>query len=141
MVCAYILFGLLYISYEIENPFGYDLNDLDLDRYCRGLAIDLDLITSCMPAPDPKEWLYTADNTPLWPLQQGVALTDANDMGVDTVKDKLDERKKRVMELWVRGLEKVEEERAKKLNLKNMTGWNTKMKGRALSPSSENSIV
>jgi len=35
MITAYILFGLLHISYQIENPFGYDINDLDLDRYCR----------------------------------------------------------------------------------------------------------
>src|SRR5208282_192584 len=30
MITSYILFGLLHISYQIENPFGYDINDLDL---------------------------------------------------------------------------------------------------------------
>jgi hypothetical protein len=109
IITTYVLFSLLHISYEIENPFGYDINDLDLDRYCRGLAIDLDLITSYMPGPDPKEWLYNERNQPLWPLQCPVGLNETDKMGLDTVKERLDERRKRVMELWGQGLEKVEE--------------------------------
>jgi hypothetical protein len=138
MISAYILFGLLHISYEIENPFGYDINDLDLDRYCRGLAIDLDLITSYMPYPDPKAWLYTVENRPLWPLQRPVNFGDANQMGVNTVKERLDERRKRVMELWGRGLDKVEEERANKL-LRNK--FVSTVREREGSPSSTTSIV
>jgi hypothetical protein len=133
MVSAYILFGLLHISYEIENPFGYDINDLDLDRYCRGLAIDLDLITSFMPSPDPKEWLYTIENKPLWPLQRPVLFSEADKMGLETVKERLDERRKRVMELWGKGLEKVEEERAK-LMLRNKI--RATVRERELSPGS-----
>src|SRR5271169_1418573 len=106
MITAYILFGLLNISYQIENPFGYDINDLDLDRYCRGLAIDLDLITSNMPGPDPKEWLYSVQNHPLWPLQRSVSFNETDKMGVETVKERLDERRRRVMELWGKGLDK-----------------------------------
>jgi Bestrophin, RFP-TM, chloride channel len=113
MITAYILFGLLHISYEIENPFGYDINDLDLDRYCRGLAVDLDLITSHMPGPNPSEWLYSVKNQPLWPLQRAVSFSETDKMGIDTVKERLDERRKRAMELWGVGLEKVEEQRAK----------------------------
>jgi Bestrophin, RFP-TM, chloride channel len=113
MITAYILFGLLHISYEIENPFGYDINDLDLDRFCRGLAIDLDLITSYMPSPDPQDWLYSTENRPLWPLQPVVNFSQAAGMGLDTVKERLDDRRKRVMELWGIGLEKVAEESRK----------------------------
>jgi Bestrophin, RFP-TM, chloride channel len=139
MITAYILFGLLHISYEIENPFGYDINDLDLDRYCRGLAIDLDLITSYMPSPDPKEWLYNGENKPLWPLQRPVLFDEADKMGVDTVKERLEERRKRVMELWGKGLEKSEEERAKKVLLKwkSASGsYNTEIREREVSPAS-----
>jgi hypothetical protein len=139
MITAYILFGLLHISYEIENPFGYDINDLDLDRYCRGLAIDLDLITSSMPYPDPEEWLYTVENRPLWPLPHPVNFEDANKMGLDTVKERLDERRKKVMELWGRGLEKMEEERAKKLLSKARLQMH--VKGQQSSSSSAASMV
>lgn len=126
MITAYVLFGLLHISYEIENPFGYDINDLDLDRFCRGLAIDLDLITSYMPSPNPNDWLYSTENKPLWPLQPVVSFNQAGSMGLDTVKERLDDRRKRVMELWGRGLEKVEEERARKAYLR--------LKGESRSP-------
>jgi hypothetical protein len=151
MVTGYILFGLLHISYEIENPFGYDINDLDLDRYCRGLAIDLDLICSYMPSPDPKNWLYSETNRPLWPLQRHCTFTDTDKMGMDTVKERLDERRRRVMELWGKGLEKVEEERAKKTFLQrkgSSSGNSTSSRARVItvtereiSPSSADSMV
>lgn len=142
MVTAYILFGLLNISYQIENPFGYDINDLDLDRYCRGLAIDLDLITSHMPGPDPKEWLYNVQNRPLWPLQRAVSFNETDKMGVETVKERLDERRRRVMELWGKGLEKVEEERQKKIFLKQKGDTRaTAVTGRELSPASADTMV
>ena len=140
MITSYILFGLLQISYQIENPFGYDINDLDLDRYCRGLAIDLDLITSYMPGPDPKEWLYSVENRPLWPLQHPV-FNETDVMGMDTVKERLDERKRRVMELWGKGLGKVEEERSKKMFLQKGCSRTTTVPEREVSPSSTDSMV
>jgi Bestrophin, RFP-TM, chloride channel len=143
MITAYILFGLLHISYEIENPFGYDINDLDLDRYCRGLAIDLDLITSYMPSPNPKEWLYSGENKPLWPLQRSVSFNEAEKMGYETVKERLDERRKRVMELWGTGLAKVEEDRlAKKVMLRYKgRGGTTAVEEREVSAESADTIV
>ena len=141
MITSYILFGLLHISYQIENPFGYDINDLDLDRYCRGLAIDLDLITSYMPGPDPKEWLYSGENRPLWPLQRPVSFNEADKMGLDTVKERLDERRKRVMELWGKGLEKVEEERSKMFLHNKRDTRTTTVHEREVSPSSADTMV
>jgi len=142
LITAYILFGLLHISYQIENPFGYDINDLDLDRYCRGLAIDLDLICSDMPSPDPKEWLYSAENQPLWPLQHPVSFDDADTMGLETVKGKFNERRRRVMELWGKGLEKVEQERAKNAFLRGRKDSKAPtIQGREISPSSAETVV
>jgi putative membrane protein len=142
MITAWILFGLLHISYEIENPFGYDINDLDLDRYCRGLAVDLDLICSYLPGQDPHEWLYSEHNKPLWPLQRPVSFLDARGWGVDTVRERLEERRRRVMELWGKGLAKVEEERARHSLLRRKTDSDiTVIHERELSPSSTDSIV
>lgn len=72
-------------------------------------------------------------------------------MGMDTVKERLDERRKRVMELWGKGLEKVEEERAKKTFLRhkgdssaNSTSSRTRITTiteREVSPSSTDSMV
>lgn len=66
LVAAYIILGIAAIGLEIENPFGTDVNDLDLDRYCEGLAMDLDILTS-MPPPSCDSWIKVDNNTPLWP--------------------------------------------------------------------------
>ncbi|KAE9368276.1 UPF0187-domain-containing protein [Stipitochalara longipes BDJ] len=42
MITAYALFALAEIGLEIENPWGEGPNDLDLDRYCNLLRLDLD---------------------------------------------------------------------------------------------------
>jgi putative membrane protein len=42
VVTAYALFALAEVGIEIENPWGEGPNDLDLDRYCNLLALDLD---------------------------------------------------------------------------------------------------
>ncbi|KAL6250332.1 hypothetical protein RBB50_002634 [Rhinocladiella similis] len=67
ILAAYIILGLAAIGYEIENPFGHDVNDLPLDAYCRELAADIDVLTS-MPAPTAEDFIATAENKVLFPL-------------------------------------------------------------------------
>ena len=109
MVSAYILFGLLHISYQVENPFGYDWNDLDLDRICRNLAIDLDLIASQPPRPDANIWLYNDNNQPLWPLQNAFGFKGIENVSVNMVREKFRERHREMMEFWERGAEKKDQ--------------------------------
>ncbi|CAB4407586.1 unnamed protein product [Rhizophagus irregularis] len=45
-LASFILIGILHIGGEIENPFGYDENDLDLDDFCGTIKRELDIITS-----------------------------------------------------------------------------------------------
>lgn len=66
---AYIVLGLTHIGYEIENPFGQDVNDLPLDTYCRELAADIDVLTS-MPAPESKDFIEVSQNK-VFPLSVG----------------------------------------------------------------------
>ncbi|OCK80006.1 UPF0187-domain-containing protein [Lepidopterella palustris CBS 459.81] len=42
MVVSYAIFALAEVGLEIENPWGEGPNDLDLDRYCNLLALDLE---------------------------------------------------------------------------------------------------
>jgi len=109
MVTAYILFGLLHISYEVENPFGYGWNDIDLDRLCRNLAIDLDLISSFTPPPDPEKWLFNQDNQPLWPLKHGLRFPNLDNTDVSSIRQKIKERNEVVLRYWEAGMEKMEE--------------------------------
>jgi len=58
--------GFLKIGEEIENPFGYDSNDLDMDHFCQNLiARELAEITS-MPPPDPEAFMFSPFNVPLY---------------------------------------------------------------------------
>jgi len=49
VVIAYMVFALAEVGLEIENPWGEGPNDLDLDRYCNLLALDLDEIMNTIP--------------------------------------------------------------------------------------------
>ncbi|ORX84856.1 UPF0187-domain-containing protein [Basidiobolus meristosporus CBS 931.73] len=51
MVCivAFMLFGIDGIGAEIENPFGYDLNDLPIDDFCDELRREADYIVARVP--------------------------------------------------------------------------------------------
>lgn len=64
VVAAYIILGLAAIGREIENPFGMDVNDLSLSRYCTMLELDLNMLVS-RPPPKLAEWMMAGENRPL----------------------------------------------------------------------------
>jgi len=66
VIAAYMIIGLAAIGREIENPFGDDVNDLDLDSYCKAIALELDIITS-RPAPTRDEFIFRDDNYVMYP--------------------------------------------------------------------------
>jgi hypothetical protein len=69
MAAAYIILGLALIGSHMENPFGYDVNDLPLDLLCDQIAHDIDVISSA-PAPKDGEFMKKTLNKPLWPLSR-----------------------------------------------------------------------
>jgi hypothetical protein len=69
LAAAYIILGLALIGSHVENPFGYDVNDLPLDMFCDQIAHDVDVISSA-PAPKPGDFAKRGLNKPLWPLSR-----------------------------------------------------------------------
>jgi ion channel-forming bestrophin family protein len=69
LVASYIILGLELIGSQIEDPFGFDVNDLHLDSFCEQIAHDIDVIAST-PAPLPEEYAKRGLNKPLWPLSK-----------------------------------------------------------------------
>jgi ion channel-forming bestrophin family protein len=69
LITSYIILGLALIGSHIENPFGDDVNDLPLDKFCEEVAHDIDVISST-PAPKPGDFMKRALNKPLWPLSR-----------------------------------------------------------------------
>ncbi|KAG9083244.1 hypothetical protein FRC07_013970 [Ceratobasidium sp. 392] len=61
-VAAFLFFGFLTAGEEIENPFGYDKNDLNLDHFCRNIIHAELLAITSVPVPDPNEWAFVRDN-------------------------------------------------------------------------------
>jgi hypothetical protein len=54
------------IGRELENPFGTDITDIDMDLYIRQLKVEINIITS-KPSPKLEDFVTTEDNIPLGP--------------------------------------------------------------------------
>lgn len=66
---AFLLCGFLEIGQEIENPFNYDLNDLDLDHFCLAIQRELHEVTA-HTTPDPESFIFTEWNQPFAPADR-----------------------------------------------------------------------
>ncbi|KAJ7727755.1 UPF0187-domain-containing protein [Mycena metata] len=69
---AFLLLGFLEIGQEIENPFNYDENDLDLDTFCLAIQRELHEVTA-HTMPDPSTFVFSAWNQPLAPADRRTA--------------------------------------------------------------------
>ena len=71
-VTATVYLGFLEIANQVENPFGYDDSDLDLDHFCALIAAELREIVA-HPQPDPDEFVFSPMNQPFWPTDERTA--------------------------------------------------------------------
>ncbi|KAJ7595691.1 Bestrophin, RFP-TM, chloride channel-domain-containing protein [Mycena floridula] len=66
IIISFVFFGFLVAGEEIENPFGYDKNDLNLDHFTNNIIRnELRAITSTA-APDPARWAFSPENDMLF---------------------------------------------------------------------------
>lgn len=63
---AYIILGLALIGRELENPFGTDVTDIDMDLFIRQLKVELNILTS-KPPPKAGDFIEMDENYPLGP--------------------------------------------------------------------------
>jgi ion channel-forming bestrophin family protein len=49
LLIAYTLFGIEEIGVEVENPFGYDPNDLPLRQFCHTIDMELAELLGLVP--------------------------------------------------------------------------------------------
>ena len=69
---AVLYLGFLEIGQEIENPFNYDLNDLDLDSFCLVIQRELHEITA-HTCPEPADFIFSPWNQPFAPADRRTA--------------------------------------------------------------------
>lgn len=62
IIASFVFFGFLVAGEEIENPFGYDKNDLNLDHFTSGIIRNELAAISGTPTPDPKDWAFSPIN-------------------------------------------------------------------------------
>ncbi|KAI0337625.1 UPF0187-domain-containing protein [Trametopsis cervina] len=85
---SFLLLGFLEIGQEIENPFNYDLNDLDLDQFCLSIQRELHEVTA-HTTPDPESFIFNEWNQPFAPADRRSAKEMMEDVehsyhGLDT---------------------------------------------------------
>jgi predicted membrane chloride channel (bestrophin family) len=61
-VVAFVFFGFLVAGEEIENPFGYDRNDLNMDYFTHVIIRNELRAVTATPAPDPAIWAFSDVN-------------------------------------------------------------------------------
>jgi len=61
---SFCMLGILAIGLEIENPFGYDANDLPLDDFCDVIRREIEIVVG-NHLPDAEEWMFSDENYPL----------------------------------------------------------------------------
>ncbi|KAF5363089.1 hypothetical protein D9758_012627 [Tetrapyrgos nigripes] len=66
---AFLFLGFLEIGQEIENPFNYDLNDLDLDMFCLGIMREMNEITA-HAVPESSKYVFSSYNQPFAPADR-----------------------------------------------------------------------
>lgn len=83
-LASFVYCGLLKCSEELENPFGYDYNDLNLDLFTHNIVRkELHALTS-VPMPDPMQWAFSVDNDAVFD-HEGNAIympSTGNDKGI-----------------------------------------------------------
>ncbi|KAJ8519419.1 hypothetical protein ONZ45_g3612 [Pleurotus djamor] len=69
---SFLLLGFLEIGQEIEDPFGYDANDLDVDSFCLTIERELHEITTHL-CPEPDIFVFSPWNQPFAPSDRRTA--------------------------------------------------------------------
>jgi len=83
---AFLYLGFLEIGHEIENPFNYDANDLDLDSFCLEIQRELAEITA-HPAPEPASYIFSQWNQVFAPTDRRSAATILHEHNVKGHED------------------------------------------------------
>ncbi|KAI5117170.1 hypothetical protein M0805_003986 [Coniferiporia weirii] len=99
-IMSFIFFGFLVAGEEIENPFGYDKNDLNMDHFTHDIIRNELRALTAFPPPDPEHWAFSPRNNHLFSgnsygtgraSEQALNVTPVEwvDRGADAMKDVL----------------------------------------------------
>lgn len=81
VAAAYIILGLALIGRQLENPFGTDITDIDMDLFIRQLKVELNILTS-KPPPKAGDFIELDLNYPLGP-KSTLAYSAVKEMSIE----------------------------------------------------------
>ncbi|WWC91921.1 uncharacterized protein L201_006873 [Kwoniella dendrophila CBS 6074] len=87
VITSYIVLGFAEIGSEIENPFGYDKNDLNLDFFTNNIIKEELSAITARPFTDPNEWIFIKENDNLGKI--GIGANELLEKGLDEVRNGL----------------------------------------------------
>ncbi|CAG8762808.1 13035_t:CDS:2, partial [Acaulospora morrowiae] len=96
-LASFVLIGIERIGVEIENPFGYDENDLEVDDFCGIIKLEVSNITS-RPPPKVQDWIYSSENHP-FENEKNLNAIDARNKDLDEVRSILSQKTRNTSEL------------------------------------------
>ncbi|CDO73358.1 hypothetical protein BN946_scf185008.g121 [Trametes cinnabarina] len=67
---SFIFFGFLVAGEEIENPFGYDKNDLNLDHFTHNIIRNELRALTALPAPHVESWAFSQFNDQIFTTEE-----------------------------------------------------------------------
>ncbi|EIW72158.1 hypothetical protein TREMEDRAFT_24583 [Tremella mesenterica DSM 1558] len=85
MLTSYVIIGILDIGGEIENPFGYDKNDLNLDFFTEEIIRRELAAVISRPVPLAEEWMFSPHNRVIG----GVSVQELERGGIQEVRRRL----------------------------------------------------
>ncbi|KAG8825973.1 hypothetical protein FRC19_010052 [Serendipita sp. 401] len=79
-LAAFAYCGLMKCAEELEDPFGYDYNDLNLDHFTHNIIRkELNALTS-LPMPDPARWAFSPDNDAVFDVDGNAIYLDSDSL-------------------------------------------------------------
>ncbi|WWC95164.1 hypothetical protein V866_002018 [Kwoniella sp. B9012] len=87
VITSYIVLGFAEIGSEIENPFGYDKNDLNLDFFTNNIIREELAAITARPFSVPDEWIFVKNNDTLGRV--GIGADELAAKGLEEVRNSL----------------------------------------------------
>ncbi|RDX54419.1 UPF0187-domain-containing protein [Lentinus brumalis] len=86
---SFIFFGFLVAGEEIENPFGYDKNDLNLDHFTHNIIRNELRAITALPAPHVESWAFSMYNDQVFTTEERVAPDEWMQRGLGRIQTAL----------------------------------------------------
>ncbi|CCA70555.1 hypothetical protein PIIN_04492 [Serendipita indica DSM 11827] len=84
-LASFVYCGLMKCAEEIEDPFGYDYNDLNLDHFTHNIIRKELASLTALPMPDPTKWAFSPENDAVFDVDGNAIYLDPDSLAPPSV--------------------------------------------------------